>query len=626
MKKRNVLFFLLALILCLSLFACSSGSSRYSGKRTELSGGELEGLYGTWICNGPVLGDLSTAIYLSEGGVCDLGNGEEYTWNAVEYANYPDMAVIEFCQGKKVLYTMEVYSYQEGNYLRSDGSVRNAEEQFQDTYTLAQPVSDAEWFRAAYTTWHPAKDWNNDIPVEFRENGTCAIDGKEYKWCREPFSHWSGGEVYVMVYDQQGIYYYLLFTQAEGGYPRMQMEKGDMENRDFVGTYNFHSMMEWFGRWDAFDESNPVVDNFGFYEDAVIIENHRNTWVVGGDTTEDALRIYVPAKKDAQMVFTLTMEGEYPHLVIDDLTSGQSYSFYYYDAGYDDQSDEAIYYTALNALNCYIEDDRFYHPITDERYDDAEILVFAYEQLQKVADYKDAQAYLDRFTILRDKLVRVTYKNEDKLGNVGETKYWDQIGYDELGRVMWTNEDDYAERFGIGTSSLFSQFRGYVLWPAYDAAGNVIEIAIKDGNQKINAKCTPVYEDGRVARMHIQTASSESDALFTYDDMGRVVLLEMTDGTIRYTYDEQGVLTRKVMERSESRYTTFDYVCENGRLEQVIESWVNYNLAWTETAAYTYDENGEVAMISRTSDKEDYKYVREEYHYVYEDIYFYNAT
>ena len=188
----------------------------------------------------------------------------------------------------------------------------------------------------------------------------------------------------------------------------------------------------------------------------------------------------------------------------------------------------------------------------------------AYEILSQLGDYRDAQAYLARFTILPNMRLMETYSKTNVFGEE-EYSYSMDYGYNADGKIAYDAK---------GCSTSFDPYATRTIY-TYNEDGIVVEETRVVGSMT-DQKTTIIYNaDGTVAQKdYLSADGTVSTQTFAYDDAGKLTTMVWveSEATYEYTYNDNGVLI----------------------------SVVGKGKGYTETTEYSYDTDGNLVNESIT--------------------------
>lgn len=625
MVKRKILYLLMAIILCLGLCACNP----------ELPAEQLEQLYGTWIADtafdssGKTVDGAAYLITFAEDGQFRLGDEGGMTWTAKAVKDSMDLEVT-IRANKKAVYQFTATVDENGMQLGLLTD-QKGETSFGGYLRTSTQVS-KDWADDLFTQWYPAEENGQSFPIGFRADGTCTVDGKAYNWIVYPDWDFSGSDgVTLLIHDRMQSLYCCPVTKNSTGV--LSFELLAKEDLTRINTYRNNpliNILTHWKRWFAFDKSNGLSRSISVDSETLNFSSGINLpWQMGENCPEGTLIAYVPNAEAPDYVLTMTMNGDYPQLALEDKVSGDVVSFYQSAYGYDPANPEAVYYDAVSAINSYLDNGTYWNETLESELYDDEILGYAYARFQEVADYKESQTYLNRFTIYPNKLVSVTRKYIDKLENQKETTDYRYYSYDTAGRLWHFFDPAYEYVYGI------TELWNNPAYLEYDANGIVRGITVKSGYD-IKATGIPAYDEaGGLAGMQVWHQTGQYTTYFTANSQGQTEQVEVTyykaPFLLEYTYDEAGKVIQTVLSNDSLNHVyqvTTDYVYGNGVLTQKIENYYEDwsgvpPESWTVTHTYTNDANGNPLSVKIVSTKPDREILSEEHIYHYRDVYFY---
>lgn len=451
------------------------------------------------------------------------------------------------------------------------------------------------------------------------------------------------------------------------------------------------------------------VESFYLGTSSASVNNDNCDWSLTDRENKDSLVAHIDAKNDREGAYTvtLTMRDGHPVVTFTDDTNGETGLYYTGNHdGYEKSWPEYVYAEAMENLNDYLEDGNFYCDITETSYsdgddnavsylydqfvslgdhadaaqtvenwdavlynqaarylhrylengdiyvnkkwiDDSEALGYIYGLLTKIADYSEASAMLDRFTVVEDVFLKSTYESTDNMGNVSSNNTDEVQEYNEQGQVAYYSGYTKLNRL-YGNS--------YGAYYAYDESGRVSGINL-GYTDRTYVQITPTYDaNGNKISEHVVKNDGEFDITYTYDDQNRLIGVRRpntsyTDPdnyyyTWTYTYDDAGNLLQEVYAYMDNGNLRNEYINSYtydaaGVLTQETETYNFYSYSHNtlyETHTYTADcvcdDQGRVIQKNWTYGNTVYSDGREEkaakassvYTYTYGDVYFFDAT
>ncbi|MBQ4067007.1 MAG: hypothetical protein IJD22_05125 [Clostridia bacterium] len=287
-------------------------------------------------------------------------------------------------------------------------------------------------------------------------------------------------------------------------------------------------------------------------------------------------------------------------------------------------------------------------------------VIYVYNLLQELGNYKDSAEILSRFSILPEALRYITKVNIDAFGQTSESEY-KRFTYDENGELFELTEraDLLALLFGVPEHN-DNNLEALKLYDAsadyeYDGSGRIVKGTFYDsysgsseGEKTIHAVMQVEYNaNGKPVKADFQHTSGKTwTNNYTYDESNR---LKKAEGTYyfqlsadifskyveEYEYDTNGNLIKKI--RWIPEYGTTDYgfanqynyeYDENGRLMQ-IKSY-RYDVFGVlepdekNKKVFNYDDNGRISYVEVTDNWQDPPKVTY-YECTYEEVIVYNG-
>ncbi len=321
-----------------------------------------------------------------------------------------------------------------------------------------------------------------------------------------------------------------------------------------------------------------------------------------------------------------------------------------------------------DALN-HFEDEKSFKYFDSEnnvKYYGQEALAFCYEQLQQLselekwnntkwaADYGvsiDCQSLMERFTV--SQMIKETYTEYDKLGNVSEPSDGGLWVYDTEGRLVSAQPSYFWDTLLNETSLLAFTESGIRYTSAlqlnyiYNEDGTIEKYQQVDSDGTIQVLITPEYDANgmMVSATAIDSRNinytTEPSLSFTYDAQGRYAKVTYTEensyndtkttNTWDFSYDDEGKILKKVCngitKDSAATYTsestaeyTFQYTAD-GFLSNAVASATGGE---RRTYEYTCDDGGRPCKVVIRDDHSALDRVEVEVEYGY--YYIYNPT
>jgi len=452
------------------------------------------------------------------------------------------------------------------------------------------------------------------------------------------------------------------------------------------------------------------VESFYFNNSSASVNGDSCDWTLTDSESKDTLVAHIDAKNEREGAYTvtLTMRDGHPVVTFTDDATGDTGLYYNGNHdGYEKTWPEVVYAEAMENYTDYLENGSFYCDVTENNYSDREdtandylynqfaslgdykdvaqilenwndvrfsramrlqneylkgygfnigetyyrpnenALPYLYTQFMELAGYAEADAILDRFTIVEDVFLKTTYESTDNMGNVSSNNTDEVQEYNELGRVVYYS--GYTKLSRLYGSS-------YGAYYTYDDDGRVSGINL-GYTDSVYVRITPTYDaHGNKISEHVVKNDSEFDIIYTYDDQNRLVGIRrpntnFTDPenyyyTWSYSYDDAGNLIQEVYTYMDNGYKRNEYIYEYtydsaGIKAQETETYNFYSYShntvhetYTHTADCVCDDQGRVIQKSWTYGNTVYSDGREEkpskassvYTYTYGDVYFFDAT
>lgn len=653
MKIKRFALIMLALCLCISLAACSSKYDKYEELLLLLEDGEYQAA-AEWIYK----------LSLEERGDTEETKPKDEISFVGEYWLFGDDGVVNFSltadgflliDGKgPISYVTEYYesgeSYMAIKEIDSDvfsrlefsydstlkrctGSAVGAEGQWLGQFYEADYMPATDLAKQLQGKWYYTNSDSVVDSLSISGDFTCSFQGKSYEWV-------------VSGADSSWMQIYLIGESGKVGYAEISTRNAGQyylyfqANGDGFGCYQ-NAMLCYLGDFRPFDHDRS---NFYLYTDGSVSGDLSERWTISS-MQEGVLQgsIYGPDSTEASHTFVLTMEGDYPRLVLTELADGSQHIYYRYSSGYDTQDTEYIYQTARYYLSRCLNGSS----IRPEGYESSisgnEALAYVYSEFSRVIDYKDAAGYIGRFTVLSQQLNRIGYTYTDALGNTTDNSiayyYYQPDGsYDYLYPYssftgMYMVLDDPLRPHGLELSSTHQAY-----YFDYNDDGTVSQINVKSGST-LYRQCTLVYDaDGRVATVNsLSSSGTEMVYQLEYDAAGRLVKVSRTGVdtnpmVVTYSYNEDGTLAKMVKTESSSYIYTLTYGYTDG-----VRTTARYTYEYKNTYsgnvtryddyeyAYSYDENGRLTGINMHVNESSSSYHDRTIYFVYGDLYFYDA-
>jgi len=615
LMKKRVISLLLILALCLGLCACGS----------KLNEEQMALVCGTWYL-GPYqeVEGYSGYFELKEDGTGSFVGKEAFTWTAKQDREDPAWLHLTFKTEAKEKYTFNIYT---GDPHHTGGDLVRDKEEYGASYLKASTQIQNPWFADLLTSWYAVEEDAVSQSVVLNGDGTVKLDDKTYFWSNAQDWEYNENSVHLNIYDEQGAYGGISADIRTNGLYSFRVH--DYES-GWNREYYDHPMLELAnsGSWESIDRFTMIDDYFSVspWSETTTVADVEYAVKFDTKASQDELVINLLENDALRYVVHIFMDGEYPMATLTDQQSGAQTLYYNYNYGYDPENLDVLYFQTLNLVYRYANDYGVYTLETDEYLDDEEKLPYIYEKLVALGDYKQAQEFVDRFTIVPSMLTEVTQYNTDKLNNVSDS-WLSRYGYDENGTMIWARGEDVVEMYGVYDTYDTQYF-------TYDEKGNIADVQIK-WSDTIEALGTPIFDTmGKLVGMQVQEQSDEYTSVFTFDAEGRVIELYIPepassyDITFAYTYDDAGKLASKVKTYGyNGNYSVITTYAYNGDvLVEKQEQWSEYGDEWTVTYTFTNDEQGRPLSAAITTTDPDVTYKSQEVQYTYEDLYFFDDT
>lgn len=616
MKKR-LISLLLILALCLMMSACSASPS------TEL----LAAACGVWYSRGYLESSENPSYFeLKEDGTGSINGAEALTWTGERYRDDKSIWIVTISTQSDARYRFEITM--DGNTcVDAELTIGREEGGPANNYAKVNTTVQVEWFRNLLTQWY-ANDEDNGLAtsVTLRDDGTAKLDETSYFWTCGSYSY-DQDRIDLYLFNELGVAYTISLNIRGNGLYEMNLHEF---TTDRSASYLEHAMLKLLnnGSWRSFDKVTMIDDYLylGTYASTATIAGTEYTMQFDSHSSQDSLTVNFLDGEAVRYTARIFMDGAYPMATLTDCQNGREVLYYNDYYGYDEDHPDAAYYNTLNLVYWYVNGHSIYTLENDEYLEQEERLPYIYAKLQELGDYKQAAEYLDRFTVVPDKLTEVIQYNTDAQNNVSESRL-SAYGYDENGTLVWACGEDAVEMYGVNESK-------YIQYFTYDDNGVIKQIQIGSGNS-IQAIGTPIFDTvGKLVGMNVRERYDEYTTIFTFDVEGRVVRMGVSESEsaypliYEYTYDEAGRMISKVKTTgyNGSQIVTTYYTYDGDAVVEKKEYWAEYGDAWSVTYTYTNDEKGrpQSAEITSYSSGNDYKY--QEVKYVYKDLYFFDST
>lgn len=468
--------------------------------------------------------------------------------------------------------------------------------------------------------------------ITLREDGTCVIDGKELLWLER-----ESGDTYLGAVIMDGGEYKYYFN----------IDIGEKEQRMlYVDLWTCHVEGEWVGGdkhvgmymndsqanlpmvyWEKLEGSENFDDYFSINTHNVWYNDNDYAWKITSAEGAVPMTIEAICTNGSDHQFSMTLDQRDGHYVLTVVDGDASALYICEEYGFETSWPEYKYPIVMNCLTRYLENGYFWVDGYEDSFEGNTALKYLLEQFTELGDYKDAAEYVSRFSMIPSQLTKVDRKTTDQLGNVS-TSTLERYTYNPDGTLATVTGQNAAEQYGIYESWDMLKFE-------YDATGKISKINI--GDYSTTGVCTPTYDEaGRIVSMDVQRTNNHYVTTFTYDEAGMLIGMDMpTSGDnsydhyiYTYSYDDAGRLLQKTKSWYDEYYAwVYDYVYESKPLAQRIETYMYRGEAsYDITNVFTSDAQGRPLSADVTTTDTSATYVARVLEYVYEDLYFFDAT
>lgn len=609
---KKIISFVLIVVLCLVLAAC---------ERT-LPAEDMAAVCGTWYqcgegddANTPGYLHLNrdgTAVYNGEGG---------YTWTGRK--DREESILFVTIEAEEEKHSFDVYA---GDPNSLTGRLTMEKDGPSWDYLKVNRACETSWFYELFTQWYPREGDAVAQDVELKSDGTAQIDGQRFFWTVSAADDGAEKIVCLTLFDEQGTAATLDVNRQDNDLCNLSIYD---HNQSKVSEYYAHPLLCSVddGSWESFDRYTMIEDGFSLnpWSDTVTIDNKEYAVRYDLKASQEGLRVNIQEGETIRYVADIFMDGDYPAATLTDQQSGQQTLYFNNNYGYDPANPDAAYYQTVNLIYQYASDSGIYNPETNEYMDKEECLPYIYAKLTELGDYRQAQEFLSRFTVVSDKLIEQTLLTTDRLNNVSST-WVNQYGYDENGVMIWARGEDIPEMYGV-----FETYEPQYF--AYDNKGRIAEVKVFHGNTA-EAVGTPIFDTVyKVVGMGVREAEKEYTSVFTYGAGARVIRLEIPNADYgcsrmyEYTYDDAGKLITKVLTLWEGRkVTTSHYTYSGDALAEIQQTRYDWGDEYHWTYTFANDDRGRPLSAVITTDDPDVMYKAQEYKYIYKDLYFFDST
>ena len=580
--------FLLCLLLVLALCLC--------GCQKELPAEQMEALYGEWVIDGETIDGLPRFLTLSADGQISCDGLEAAAWAAYMPKADTDYAQAEILSNEKMVYSVTISTLYNNNYENLSARVEDKSGNFCGYYAKTVDIADTAFAQMFLCEWFPAGNNGNEMRLQFNADGSCLVDNMPLRWYVNPFYYFGENEMGFVIHDGVNEVYNGSIFFERGNLPQMDLRTaGHMQ--DHIDSYYNNKLIQISakdGSWHAFQTANPITDYLYWGFNYLSFDGDDQRWELE-TATEDSITAHIPSSDAPEYKFYAFWNGEYPEVTLEIVATGETVHYYNYSAEHDPSNPEALYYKALYLIDCYLEGSTYHED--DNSYSKSDLLEYAYSLLSQIPEHRDAQAYLDRFTIVEHHLIGVTENRTDALDNVRTEEPYEHT-FDKEGRLTIFRDDETAALFGLTADGY--PVHCYSAHVTYDEQGAISDIIV-NSHDNVYAKCAPEYdESGKLTALHIKETDREYSSLFSYDEKGNCTQIQMDNGSYTWEYDEEGRITRSVLSRKNYSVATV-YTYENGAMTQKVETHTNRSSSWEVTYIFTNDAQGNPLTATVTS-------------------------
>ena len=512
-----------------------------------------------------------------------------------------------------------------------------------------------DWLADFFGTWEPkvyddGKPAENNLgSVELNEDGTLRIQDQTMFWMIDSAEIIDDTSFYVNLYVYQGEKHYCQISVNRW------ITTGWLQMSIHFDGYGLE-----YTKGEAADELSGTWYNVLQNNSVVNLDKTGQLRIDGKDHTfeivSDEAGIKVLKVPGAGVEITVSKRDEYPVMTMK-YDNGTTELYYFAQTGYDENWPEILYHDALKLLQLWQEDKNDRLNWKDQYYTRQEVLHMAYTKLVSCKGHADAAAYIKRFTVKKDVLIRVedpepntadheTYVYDDNGRLVqfyGVHKELEKLTFEEYGNTVYRMTYDSKDR--VKTISWeawtfhYDQLKRVQCSATYNYnnQGRVqqIDLQLKDDTCRVEY----LYDfNGTLLQMHYEFGSVVSDQeegffrdfyyLWATPEEGLVIAdswdLPRSTGTVNYSYDTMGnvieeswAIDRKnvgeVPTLTANITRTYD---SEGRLIKKVYTDIHGD---TRTTEYTYDSAGKLSYAVETGDNLSVDKI--EYNYVYANIY-----
>lgn len=477
--------------------------------------------------------------------------------------------------------------------------------------------------------WHARVTEDTTVApiMRFSQDGTCQLGDQSLNWIEQ-----NSDEEYMSIFIlSEGEYVYCASLQsyANSGpllylYTCGQNEYGYYSDKQLATYYPNPMIPVLRTGWQQAGMTDTLPNSFWFYDYTFNIDNHSYRWSVTDTAEGDLMTVAAVSREgDSTREFTAHLQdrnGIYVVVLSENGTDNEA-TYYNEEYGYSADWTESLYGQARRYLKSYLGNSSRTIYVDNKSLTPNQSRALIYDLFNRASGYRDADAYLARFTILPSDLVKLTETTVDQL---------DKSQISTKGEYYYNPDGTLAKARGTGIIDAYGMYYTDYQHFVYDESGKISQIIGGYNIDNPGAIGTPEYDDkGNMVALKVQTGSGSYTSTFTYDDQGRILTADIYPGNyngrnITYTYGEDGKLVKKVLVRDNGYYTyTYDYTYTGDALTHIKETYTyRYGGGYeTEYAITCDDQNRPLSVAVTTTDSNNtYKSTTQNYHY--EDLYF----
>lgn len=504
-------------------------------------------------------------------------------------------------------------------------------------------------------TWYAYS--NNDkqfYDLTLSDDFTAKLYGNTYRWTVSSYSNDSEQDwLYLRLYNDDG-YAYSATIDYNKQSDILSMQVSDRKGEHNV-RYFKESLMPYLNGFSYYPFDRWNASSFTLYQGGSISMNDMEYWKLeSADKATVNGQIFADDEAtDPSYTFTLTLEGDYPQLVLKDLATNTETIYYNNHFQYDTKNPEYIYQETRHHLEECLEG----HSTRPEGYENYisgnEYLKYIYASFSQVKGYQDVDTYLSRFTIQRDKLQTVKNSYADAFGNIHESTcltytYLKNGAQDVIDVSSFSDGNKWI--LPLPLTSLGIAINTYDDWQiVYQEDGKIQELLHYSGDA-IRMRAVPTYDgSGRIVSMTVTNSQNNHyTTQMTYDANGRLVRIESSDFdfdvsgdytvTFTFTYNSDGTVAKFVYFRDaksefwndyeesiEYRYQSGKLVSARYRQARINEQYPSDNSVMIDMEyTFSYNDKGNVTEAAYVYHTE-HNYTDYKLTYFYNDFYFYDA-